>query len=134
MVLGAQMTPKRDTLRGKIIMLYMTEKEQDAMFRALGRSVKIITAKPKRDSLGRPYYTEAIHPRKKGGRVVQHDCEHKWAETRIEDSCGFGVAFAIERRCSKCGRHEECDLSCGRLGGQWNLVTPNPLKKTRRKK
>ena len=26
---------------------------------------------PKRDSLGRPYYTEAIHPRKKGGRVLK---------------------------------------------------------------
>lgn len=27
---------------------------------------------PKRDSLGRPYYTEAIHPRKKNGRVLKN--------------------------------------------------------------
>ena len=66
-----KMTPKRDSLEEKISLYYMTGKEQDAMDRALMRSVKIITVKPKLDSLNRPYYTEAIHPRKKFGRVLK---------------------------------------------------------------
>ena len=34
-------------------------------------AVEEIAMTPKRDSLGRPYYTEAIHPRKKNGRVLK---------------------------------------------------------------
>ena len=35
---------------------------------------------PKRDSLGRPYYTEDIHPRKKNGRVFREKRSHEMAK------------------------------------------------------
>ena len=59
-------------------------------------------------------------------RSVQPVCSaHDWAETKITDSCGFGVVFGVERKCRKCGAHQVASYCEGRTGGPWRDVAAN---------